>query len=189
VVVALITAPTFALSGIQWALDRPAQINVAVSGKRTADEPLYGKWSGHVDLMTTGSESDFLPIRSFLVRCNGPVNTFDLPATVEPQNADSGVTVASTVAAGVVTLSLSGYSTPLTDGQMVTVGGQLLQLTADQSGAAITFEPPLRVQATAGDAVETANPFATVRLTQSEVGYTIEPPQRFTTSFDVEEEF
>jgi hypothetical protein len=93
------------------------------------------------------------------------------------------------VAAGVVTLSLSGYSTSLTDGQMVTVGGQLLQLTADQSGAAITFEPPLRAQAAAGDAVETANPFATVRLTQSEVGWAIEPPQRFTTSFDVEEAF
>ena len=187
---ALITAPTLRLRGIEWTLDRPAQVNIDLSGKRRADTaPLYGKWSARVDLATYESEALFCPVRSFLVRCFGPVNSFDLPATLESQNANSGVTVASTAAAGATVLSLSGYSTALLAGQMATVNGQLLQLTEDQVGAVIAFEPPLRVQASATTAVETANPYARVHLADQQIAWNIEPPQRFSASFNVEEAF
>lgn len=187
---ALIAAPTLPLRGIEWTFDRPAQINTSLTGKRTSeDEPWFGKWHARVELAVQQGEENFRAIRSFLVRCDGPVNTFQLPATVEPQNSNSGVTVASTAAVGASTMNLSGTTTPLVVGQMVTVGDQLLLLTDDQLGSTITFEPPLRAQATAGASVETANPYAVVHLASSEIGWSIGPWRRFATAFGVEEAF
>jgi hypothetical protein len=184
---ALITAPTFALAAIEWELDRPAQINSDVSNKRTVDEPLYGKWFARVDLEPVTGESTFAPVRSFLMRCMGCVNSFQLPAVIEAQNANSGVTLAADAAAGATSITLSGATTALLDGQMVTLADQLLQLTADQSGGAITFEPPLRVAATAGAAVETAMPYALVRLADPNASWQVDAPNRFGASFMVEE--
>jgi hypothetical protein len=184
----LITAPTLRLRSIEWFLDRPAQINADLTAKRTIGTPLYGKWSARVDLATYETEALFAPIRSFLVRCNGPVNTFNLPATVEAQNSNTGVTVDVTAAAGATQMALDGASNLLA-GDMVTVGDQLLQLVEDQAGGVIIFEPALREEATAGASVETANPYAVVHLAQSEVAWNVEPPARFSASFDVEEAF
>lgn len=184
---ALITAPTFRLAGIAWDLDRPAQINSDLSGKRTVDEPLYGKWFASVALEPETGETAFAPIRSFLMRCMGCVNSFHLPAVIVAQNANSGVTLGANALAGATTVTLSGATTSLTDGQMVTIADQLLQLTADQSGSDITFEPPLRRAATSGDAVETSIPYALVRLADPNVMWTVDAPNRFSASFDVEE--
>jgi hypothetical protein len=188
--VALVTAPAFRLRGIEWALDRPAQVNADWSGKRTIDTaPLYGKWRARVELATEESEAAFRTLRSFLVRLCGHTHTFRLPATLDAQNANSGVTVASTAAAGAITMSLSGASAPLLAGQLVTVGNQLLQLVEDQAGAVIAFEPPLRAQASGGAAVETANPYALVHLSDGTVEWAVEPPQRFSASFAAEEAY
>lgn len=185
---ALITTPTIRLAKIEWSLGRPAQINTsAMLGERTiATTPWHGKWRAKVELAEMSSEAEFAPYRSFLVRCCGPIHTFQLPATVEAQNGNSGVTVGSTAAVGAVSMSLSGAATAMLEGQMVTVGGQLLQITA-VSGSTITFEPPLRAQASAGAAVETANPYATVHLSASQIGWSIAPWRRFSSSFSVEE--
>ena len=50
---------------------------------------------------TLQGEDAYRLLRSFFVRCAGPVNAFKLYAVVELQNANSGVTVGATVAAGV----------------------------------------------------------------------------------------
>ena len=184
---ALISAPTFRLAGIAWELDRPAQVNTDLSNKRTIGDPLYGKWFASVALEPETGEAAFAPIRSFLMRCMGTVNYFHLPAVINAQNANSGVTLSAGASAGATTVTITGASTSLLDGQMVTIGNQLLQLTADQSGSALTFEPPLRVAASSGDAVETSLPYALVRLADPNVNWTVEAPQRFSTAFDVEE--
>lgn len=187
---ALITVPDLPLAGIEWSLDRPAQINVALTGKRAMESgPLYGKWRARVEIAARSSESEFRALRSFLVRCQGAVSTFRLPATVEAQNSNSGVTVASTVAAGATAMNLSGTSTPLLAGQMVTVNDQLLVLTDDQLGSSISFEPPLRAQASSGTSVETANPTALVHMSAPQVSYSIAPWRRFSSTFSVEEAF
>lgn len=184
---ALITAPTLRLAKIDWSLDRPAQINTSITNRRTIPaNPWHGKWRARVELAEYASEEEFRPVRSLLIRCCGPIHTFNLPATVEAQNSNSGVTVTTTAAAGAVTFGLSGASTAMLEGQMMTVNGQLLQITA-VSGSTITFEPPLRAQATAGTAVETASPYAVVHLASPQVGWSIAPWRRFSSSFDVEE--
>lgn len=182
----MITAPTLRLSAIEWTLDRPAQINIDLVNKRTVGAPLYGKWYAKVTLAAYETEALFCPVRSFLFRCNGVANSFQLPATIEPQNGNSGVT-ASAATAGATSLTLTGTSTALLDGQMVTVNDQLLQLTEDQSGSTITFEPPLRAAVSAGASVETANPYALVRMTGADIGWQIDPPEFFSASFNVEE--
>lgn len=183
---AFIPAPDFRINGIEWGLLQPSQINVSIAGKRlVSSEPLYGKWMAHVSLAPrVGAESVRL-LRSFFIRC-GPVNTFNLSATDGPaQNANSGVTVSATAAAGAQSFSISGAATAMIVGQYVTVNNQLLLLTA-VSGNSLTFVPALRAQAVMGTAVETAEPFALVRLA-SEPRWGIEPGPIYSISFDAEE--
>lgn len=187
---ATITAPDFTLRNIEWSLDRPAQINRAMTGVRTAPaEPWYGKRFARVELATIHDEDDYRLLRSFFVRCQGQVNSFKLYAVVENQNSNSGVTVGSTAAAGAVSMTLSGTTTALTEGQMVTVNDQLLTLTEDQSGSTITFEPPLREQASSGTSVETSRPWALVKLAAPQAGWGVDAPGQFNAAFEVEEAF
>lgn len=191
-----VTAPDFFAAGlgvaeIDWELDRPAQINRSglTGGRASAADPWHGKWRARVKLWTVAGEAAFAPVRSFLVRCCATAHSFELPAVVRAQNANSGVTVGQAAAAGATSMALSGAATPLLDGQLAAVNGELLQLVADQSGPTITFEPPLRQPAAAGTAVETARPCATVRLSGREVGWGVDPPEQFSAAFDVEEAF
>lgn len=184
---ALISAPALGIANIEWALDRPAQINIDLVNKRTVGTPLYGKWFASVELAPIVGESNFRLVRSFLFRCNGVANAFQLAATCAAQNANSGVTLSAAASAGDTTVTISGASTPLLDGQLVTINDQLLQLTEDQSGSTLTFEPPLRAAVSAGAAVETANPYAVVRLAIGGIAYENSSGQRFDCSFAVEE--
>jgi len=188
--VATITAPDFAIRDIEWALDRPTQTNADILGERRVPaNPWFGKWHARVELAPIQGEDNYRLLRSFFVRCLGQGNKFKLYAVAENQNSNSGVTVGATVAAGATSMTLSGAATPMTDGQMVTVNDQLLCLTADQSGSTITFEPPLRVQATLGTSVETSRPWAMMRLSGSEVEWGIGPGIRFDSAFEAEEAF
>lgn len=186
---AFITAPTLKIRSLEPRLDRPAQANVSQwTGRRTLiANPWHGKWSFKVELAPIVTETNVRTIRSFLARCKGSLNTFRIYATQAAQNSNSGVTVTSTVAAGVTSFAISGAATTLKDGQFVTVNGQLLQLTADQSGTTLTFEPPLRQQATAGTKVVTSRPYALVYMTNSQLGWSVGAGQQYGISFDVEE--
>lgn len=187
---AIQAAPDLRVAAIDWSLDRPGQVNTStMTGKRTVPaNPWHGKWSASVTLTPLPDEDSFRKVRSLLMRLRGQVHSFRLGATVESQNANSGVTVGATVAAGVTSMTLSGASTPMANGQMVTVNDQLLQLTAAQSGSTITFQPALRAQATIGTAIETSRPTALVRLAEAAVAWRISNA-RFEASFDVEEAF
>jgi hypothetical protein len=184
-----ITAPALKIKSIQWTLARPAQVNVSAwTGRRTViSDPWHGKWSARVELAAIVGEANVRAVRSFLARCRGTLNTFRLYATENAQNANLGVTVGSTAAAGATSMSLAGFSSSLLDGQFVTINGQLLQVIADQSGALITFEPPLRQQATAGTAVVTSRPYALVYMSSASLGWSADVGQLYGISFEVEE--
>jgi hypothetical protein len=186
---ARISAPTFRVRSITWDLDQPGDANVSAwTGKRQAvTNPWHGRWSARVQLAPVVGEANVRALRSFLARCRGKLNTFRLRATEGAQNANSGVTASATVAAGARSMDIIGYTTPLLDGQFVTVKGQLLQLTADQSATLITFEPMLRQQITGGTTVVTSRPYALVYMTSSANGWSVDPGQQYGISFDVEE--
>lgn len=186
---AYITAPDFRIRSIEWELDRPSQVNVsAYTARRSVlQNPWHGKWRAKVELAMVQGESEFRSLRSFFARCEGQVNVFRIYATVEAQNSNVGVTVASAAAAGATSLSINGAATPLTDGQYFTVNGQLCVCIADQSGSTLTFEPPLRAAAAAGTTVVTSRPYALVSMASSSVGWSVGGARRYGAGFSVEE--
>lgn len=186
---AFVTAPDFRIRQIEWSLDRPAQVNTSEwTGKRTAvAEPWHGKWRARAELAAVQGEAGVRALRAFLVSTKGVLATFRLYATIEAQNANSGVTVSSTAAAGATTMAITGASTTLLAGQFVTVNGQLLCLTANQSGSNITFEPPLRVQATSSTKVVTSRPYALVAMADSRSGWSVGQFRMHSITIDVEE--
>lgn len=174
---------------VEWSLDRPAQVNRSpYTAKRTVvAEPWHGLWRGKVELAPIIGETNFRPWRAFLAKLQGQINTFQLPATEGPQNSNVGVTVSSTAAQGAKTMSISGAATPLLAGQYFTVNHQLCCCTADQSGAVLSFEPPLRQQATAGTVVVTSRPYALVALDDSAFAWSVDPGTLYGLQFGVEE--
>lgn len=186
---AFITAPDFPIRGIQWSLDRPSQSNVSGwTGKRTTvTDPWHAKWRAHVELATQQGEDAFRVYRSFFARVKGTINTFRLYATAGAQNANSGVTLSAAASAGATSITITGASTPMKDGQFFTLNGQLCVCTADQSGSTLTFEPMLRQAATLGTKVVTSRPYALVYMANQQIGWNIETWRRYGVSFDVEE--
>jgi hypothetical protein len=115
--------------------------------------------------------------RVFWAKLRGAANNFRLPATQCQQTTitGTGIQVASGAAAGVTSLSTKNWanaSTLLKAGQWIELNGQLLMLTADVPGTGtnrtIHFDPPTRVSATTGDAIEVENPCGTVFIPQSD---------------------
>lgn len=184
----LITAPTFRIASIEWGLDRPAQVNrSAWTGRRTVvGNPWHAKWRARVELTRLQGDAEFRSIRAFFARCKGQINTFRLPATVEAQNANTGVTLSAAAAAGATELTITGAGTAMEEGQMVTLNDQLLIIT-EVVGGTLTFEPTLRIAAASGTTVETANPTCLVALSQPEIAWSIAPYRMHSLSFDVEE--
>lgn len=186
---AFVAAPDFPIREIQWTLDQPSQANVSAwTGKRTVmSQPWHAKWSAHVDLAVRQGDEGFRTLRSFFIRLRGSTNTFRLYASAGPQNSNAGVTLSADAAAGAMSISITGATSPLLDGQYFTLNGQLCCCTADQAGAALSFLPPLRKAATAGTTVVTSRPYALVYLSGSPVSWSIAQWRRFGLSFDAEE--
>ena len=186
---ATVSTPTLPLKSVKWTFRRGD--NLLASGwtgnALVAANPWSGKFVASVTLATVQGESNVRTLKSWLARLKGSTQTFRLMATAGAQNANSGVTVTSTVAQGSTALDLSGAATPLTDGQLLTVNDQMLVCTADQSGSTVHFLPPLRQQAVAGTAVATAHPYCLVYMASSKNGWSIDKDQLFGISFDVEE--
>lgn len=187
-------SPGFGVARIAWELDSPAQANLSRwTGRRTVvADPWHRKWSAKVALCPVVGDSNIRAMRSFLARCKGSIATFRLYATEGPQNANVDVTVMDAQgAAGSTAFTLTGLSSAMLEGQMITVSGQLLALTrvgypvgADQ---AVYFEPPLRQSAPAGTPVVTARPYALAHMAEATAGWSVEPGAVYGISFDVEE--
>ncbi len=161
---AYIIAPDFKIRSIDWTLSRPSQVNVsAYTGRRSVvANPWFGKWSARVELAPMVGDDNVRLLRSFI----------------------AGVEVSSTAIAGATTMGITGADTDLLEGQMVTVNGQLLQLTDDQSGANLTFQPPLREEAASGTRVVTRRPYALVSMTGPDLGVSVGLGPQYGISFD-----
>jgi hypothetical protein len=188
--------PGFGIASISWSLDRPAQVNrSAYTGVRAvATNPWHGKWSAKVQLATQQGDAAFQAARAFFTSLKGQVNNFHLPAVESPQNNNSGVTINVSAAAGATLLQLAGVTDALVVGNMMTVNGQLLSITAvnalDTSTHLQTiseFEPPLRTAATATTPVETAKPYALMALSDSSFTWDIGQWRQYGLSFAVDE--
>jgi hypothetical protein len=186
---AFITAPNLNIRSIDWDLDQPGDSNESAwtGTDTTVTNPWHGKWSAKVQLAPILGEANVRSVRSFLARCRGKLNVFRLYATEGPQNANSGVTLSANVAANARSVSITGATTQLKDGQFITINGQLLQVVADQSESLVTFEPMLRAAATAGTIVVTSRPYALVKMTASSNGWGVDAGQQYGISFDVTE--
>lgn len=155
--------PGFGIAAIKPTLDQPAQVNrSAYTGVRAvASNPWHGKWSFEVQLARKQGDANFQAIRAFFTQLQGSVNNFHLPAAEAPQNSNTGVTVAAAAAQGATSLSLTGLTTALAAGNMVTIAGQLLSLTGvgtlTGSAQTVNFQPALRAAAIAQLAAPTMN--------------------------------
>ena len=176
-------------SAIQWTYGRADNVGQkAYTGSRNiVTNPWSGKWTAHLEYPSIQGEDKARVIRSFIAQRRGRLIAFRLPATTAPQNSNHGVTVASTAQAGATSMTISGASTALSDGQFVTMNGQLLCLTANQSGSTINFQPPLRESATSGTTVVTKRPYARMFLADSSASWTVGQYRLFMFTLDVEE--
>lgn len=180
---------TLPIRAINWAYECPTAMLAGVYTGRASiiTEPWRARWRASVELAPVGGEDEFRQIRSFLAQRKGRIVPFKIAATAEPQNENTGVTVGANADQGDTSMTISGAATALLDGQYVTVNGQLLCLTADQSGTTINFRPPLREDAAAGTPVATASPYAFVHMAESRLGYSVGLGPIFGASFEVEE--
>lgn len=180
--------PASWIRSIEWSFITPSQNNVSGwTGRPTiVVEPWRAKWQAAVELKPMLIDT-FRPVRAFLASRKGAIHPFRIAATEGPQNNNSGVSVGITAAQGASSMTISGAANQLKDGQYATVNGQLLMITADQSGSTISFKPPLRKQATAGTLVVTSEPYAHVYLIGSEIGWKADLGPIYWASFEVEE--
>ncbi len=183
-----IVAPAFGIRQISWELDRPSGDNTSGwTGTNTEfTDPWHGKWRAHVALARVQGQANAATLKAFLAKCKGRLSTFQLPATESAQNSNSGVIITRSLSAGATAMPISGAATPVTAGQMVTINDQLLQVT-DAEGGWLYFEPPLREDANSATPVETANPYALVRMVSPRQGWSIETMRLYGIEFDVEE--
>lgn len=184
-----IDAPDLNIKTITWTLDVPSTNNVSAwTGIRTlVTDPWHSQWHAQVELAPVVGETNARKLRSFLGRCRGTLNTFRIPATEGKQNFNSGVSLLADAAAGTNSFTITGYDTALFDGQFVTIDGQLLMLSADQSGDTITFEPKLRKAAVAGTTVVTSEPYLLVYMSSNSNSWGVSPGQNYGMSFSVSE--
>lgn len=172
---------------VEWSLDRPAQVNrSAWTGKpQVIANPWHGIWRAQVDLVPIIGETAMLAWRAFLAQLKGQINSFRLPATEGLQAGLPAAINHNGAAAGATTMLIKtaagGVPIPtLLPGHMMTSGDQLLQVVASAPDVGtgttlVTFEPPLRAAIASLAAVEIQNPTALVALTDSKVGWSVEP--------------
>jgi hypothetical protein len=185
--------PGFGIKSVSWTLKQPSQSNTSGwTGKRTVvSNPWHGMWTAKVDLATRQGDGAFQTARGFFTGLLGSINTFHLPAVEAPQNANTGVTVATSAVSGATSLALTGITTALVAGNMITIAGQLLSIISvgSLSGSAqtVNFRPALRAAAASTTSVETAKPYALVFLSDDSFTWDIATWRLYGLSFSVQE--
>lgn len=162
----------------QCTLDQVSQVfRSAYTGAvaKTAN-PWHGKWLFAVSIIPMVGDRNVRALRAFLASLRGQINSVRLPVTCGEQKHLPMATVQATVAKGGTSMTITGCF--LQPGQLLTVNDQLVSVvTSEPSGSncAITFQPALRADASAGTAVETGNPTSLVMLSSSSVSWTLRP--------------
>lgn len=190
---ALIALPTGAeFERLDWRPNPTVQVNRSPwNNRRRVLDLDNGYFSATVEIFAN-TETMVRLWRSFYAKLRGPANTFPLPVGDCDQHSGAVPNVSSGGAAGAASVVLSA-APALVEGHYATIpltGGskQIVLLTADISTNTITFDPPLRLAAASGAAVETKRPYGIVALSPD-----TPPPQDadgiWTWAFQVDEAF
>lgn len=181
--------PGLRIGKIAWSPARPgnALVSPYTGNGPVITNPWHARRSAAVTLAPIVGEAGIRSYRSFIGQMKGRNNVTRLPATESAQNANSGVKLSAAAAAGATSISITGAATPLLDGQLATINGQVVQLTADQAGAVLTFEPPLRAAAAINTTVVTSRPYMLASLTSSANGWSASQGTLYNAGFGMDE--
>lgn len=182
---------------IEWAIDQPAQVNRSevTRARRVVLLAAAPRWQAKVTLPEIRGEAAVLDWRAFVVDCDGVANSFRLVACEGPQLAGNPeVRVAGAGQQG-FRLRTSGWGAAglrLKRGQFVTVGEQLLMLTApvivDADGqATLSIKPYLRAAPADGAAIEVRLPYAVMSMSDPKNGWAVGIGKTYAVGFDCEE--
>lgn len=176
---ATITFPAGAvIAEMQWRLVMPAQTNVSEwTGQRQTIASNRGWWECQLVPAPLVGQAAIRPWRSFIAQARGSTNDFRVPVFPRDQSSlTNTVTVqgANQTGRSIVTAGWPNSVTVLQAGDYITIGDQLLQLTAnvtsDGSGVAtVTFEPPIREAPANGASVVYKRPTALMYLVEEPV--------------------
>lgn len=122
--------------------------------------------------------------KSFLAQVRGRANKFWARDFAFVGQADvGGLACAGTIGQTTATLS---SSLTLSEGDYIALGTELKLITADSTGTAISFEPPLYDDHTSSSVI-TATPAAYMILDQDSVNWKTQPPNISSLSFSATE--
>jgi hypothetical protein len=183
--------------GMTWKLVQPAQTNVSGwTGARQVVASNRGWWECQFVLPPIVSTASFNPWRAFIAQMRGMANDVRIPVDPVAQSAIANtmsVNGPGQIGRSINVDGLPNSTTVLTAGSFVTIGNQLLQLTANvttngSGQATLTFEPPIRVSPADNAVVEFKNPYALMYF-QEEPSYSVEAGYVYSLSFNLREAF
>lgn len=176
---ATITFPSnYNAAELQWKLMMPAQTNVSGwTGQRQVIASNRGWWECQFTPPPLVGRDAVRPWRSFVAQARGSANDFQVLAHPRPQSTLANTVLvqgAGQTGRSIVTDGWPNSTTVLEAGDYVTIGNQLLQLTADVTSngsgvATLTFEPPIRSAPSDNAPVEYKNPYALMYLVEEPV--------------------
>lgn len=184
-------------SGMSWRLVQPAQQNVSQwTGARQVLASGRGWWECSLSLPPIVGETAVNAWRSFMAQARGAANDFQVPVNEIAQSAAVAtprINGAGQTGRSLITDGWPVLTTVLYAGQFVTIGNQLLQLTADITSnvsgqATISFEPAIRVSPADNALIEFKNPYALMYFVE-DPGYSVEPGLVYTLGFNLRESF
>lgn len=184
-------------SGMSWRLVQPAQQNMSEwTGARQVLASGRGWWECSVTLPPIVGEAAVNPWRAFFGLARGAANDFQVPVNEIAQSSSTATPLVNGAGQTGRSLNTDGWpnsTAVLSAGQFVTIGNQLLQLTADVTSngsgqATISFEPAIRVSPADNAAIEYKNPYALMYFVDNP-GYSVEPGLVYSLTLNLRESF
>ena len=193
--ITLPSTPKF--QSVTWKLVQPAQNNISQwTGARQVLPSGRGWWECQVVLPPIVGTTNFNAWRAFTALMRGAANDVQIPVDPTAQSAIANTMSVNGAGQTGRTLNVDGLpnsTTVLTAGQFVTVGNQLLQLTANVTTngtgqATLSFEPALRAAPADNAVVEFKNPYCLMYLVEDPT-YSAEPGYVYSLSLNLREAF
>lgn len=182
---------------MMWKLTQPAQNNISTwTGARQVLPSGRGWWECQISYPPIVGTTNFNTWRSFIAAMRGAANDVQIPVDQTAQSAIANtmlVNGANQTGRSINVDGLPNSTTVLTAGQFVTIGNQLLQLTANvttngSGQATLTFEPAIRAAPADNATVEFKNPYALMYLSD-DASYSVEPGYVYGLSLNLRESF
>lgn len=182
---------------MMWKLVQPAQNNISTwTGARQVLASGRGWWECQINYPPIVGTANFNAWRAFMALMRGPANDVQIPVDVTAQSSIANtmsVNGANQTGRNINVDGLPNSTAILKAGQFVTIGNQLLQLTADVTSngsgqATLSFEPAIRVAPADNATVEFKNPYALMYMLE-DASYSVEPGYVYSLSLNMRESF